>query len=316
MQRASTEPVSQRSKRAEAWPPLPLALWRDTYRTLHLYFQIVGKVKLALTPKTNQWWNVAFHLTANGLTTLPMPVDATGDVTVEIDFDFIHQVLLVKRSDGEERAIPLAPRSVKDFHRELFAALAELGVAVHIWPVPVEIPMTKPFTEDDEHRAYVPEHALRFWRVLRRVEPVLEVFRARYRGKCSPVHFFWGTCDLAVTRFSGRRAPPRAGSIIERDAYDEEVSSVGFWPGEDWAEVGATEAAFYAYAVPEPPGFSAAKVLPAEASYDPRLKELILPYEVVRAAPDPARAILDFAQSSYDAASTLGRWDRARLAYP
>ncbi len=278
--------------------------------------QIIGKVRLALTSKTNQWWNVPLYLTARGLTTSPMP---WGDRTFSIDLDFIDHEVVVQDSDGQRRALPLISRSVADFHRELFEVLGGMGIAVTIRPLPVECPSTTPFHEQTEVRTYDAAYAHRFWRILRSVEPVFERFRAGFRGKCSPVHFFWGSFDLAVTRFSGRRAPPRGTSIIERDAYDEECISVGFWPGDAWNALGGdvpVEASFYAYSVPEPPGFQSAAVRPRDARYDPRLREFVLPYEAARRAPNPAGAILDFAESTYAAGARLAGWDVASLAYP
>jgi len=294
------------------WPELSLSEWRDTYRTLHLYLQIIGKVRLALSPKLNQWWNVPLYVTARGLSTSAMPY---GDRTVQIDIDFITHELLVSASDGRREVLPLAPRTVADFHRRLFAMLHAIDVDVHIWPVPVEIALKTRFTDDTEHRTYVAEHAYRFWDVLRRVDHGFEQFRARFRGKCSPVHFFWGSFDLAVTRFSGRPAPERTGSIIERDAYDEEEISHGFWPGDAWAEENAQDAAFYAYCAPEPSGFSSARVKPDAAFYSDRFKEFLLPYEAVRTAADPQRTIVDFMQSTYEVGARLASWDRKSLEY-
>ncbi|MBV9948281.1 MAG: hypothetical protein JOZ69_15630 [Myxococcales bacterium] len=292
------------------WPDLRIDDWRDTYATLHLYTQIVGKIRLALTPKLNQWWNVTLYLTPRGLTTSPMPY---GERTLSIDFDFIDHQVVVLDSDGHVRKLRLTPLAVCDFHAALFAELAALDVHVRIGEKPQECPVTTPFDQDREHATYDAAAACRFWEALRRIEPVFQRFRARFRGKCSPVHFFWGACDLAVTRFSGRRAPERTGKV-EHDAYDEEVSSLGFWPGDPWS--GSSEAVFYSYTVPEPPGFPGAPVRPAGASYSATLKEFLLPYEAVRNAADPAGAILEFAQSTYDAGSTLAGWDRDALAYP
>jgi len=292
------------------WPELPVAAWRDTYATLLLYAQIVGKIRLALTPKMNEWWNVPLYVTTCGLTTSPMPYE---DRTMSIDFDFIEHQLRVHDSDGRLRTLPLVPRPVRDFYAALFAELAAIDVHVKIHPVPQECPVTIPFTDDAEHRSYERPRVRDLWEVLRRIEPVFQRFRARFRGKCSPVHFFWGAFDLAVSRFNGRRAPVRE-TMVERDAYDEEVISLGFWPGDPWT--GGTDAAFYSYTVPEPAGLSSQRVRPDAASFSAALKEFLLPYEEVRRSPDPAEAILDFAQSTYDAGSTLGGWDRAALAYP
>ncbi|MCU1282021.1 MAG: hypothetical protein JWM53_5567 [bacterium] len=236
-----------------------------------------------------------------------------GDRTLSIDFDFIDHQLLIRDSDGHTRVLPLVPRSVGDFYRALFAELAAIDVHVDIHLVPQECPVTVRFDDDVEHCSYDAGQAHRLWSAFRRVEPVFQTFRARFRGKCSPVHLFWGAFDLAVTRFCGRRAPLRKG-VIDRDAYDEEVISVGFWPGDPWT--GKTEAMFYAYTVPEPPGLAQQRVRPEAASYSDTFKEFVLPYDDVRRAPDPARAILEFAQSTYDAGSTLAAWDREALAYP
>jgi uncharacterized protein DUF5996 len=292
------------------WPELRIAAWRETYATLQLYAQIVGKIRLALTPKTNQWWNVPLYVTTRGLTTSPMPY---GDRTLSIDFDFIDHRVVIEDSDAHVRTLPLAPHAVCDFHDALFAELAAIDVHVRIGEAPQECPVTTPFREDEEHATYDRDQAYRFWQALQRIEPVFQTFRARFRGKCSPVHFFWGAFDLAVSRFNGRRAPPRKGKV-DRDAYDEEVISVGFWPGDPWT--GATEAVFYAYTVPEPAGLSKERVRPDAAFFSAAMKEFLLPYDEVRTSPDPAQAILEFAQSTYDAGSTLAGWDRDALAYP
>jgi hypothetical protein len=316
---ASLGPASERTNRTPgeryasamaSWPELRIAEWRDTYATLHLYAQIVGKIRLALTPKTNQWWNVPLYVTTRGLTTSPM---SYGERTLSIDFDFIDHLLRIQDSDAHVRTLVLAPRPVCDFHDALFTELAAIDVRVPISEAPQECPVTTPFRDDREHATYDGAQAHRVWQALRRIEPVFQTFRARFRGKCSPVHFFWGAFDLAVSRFNGRRAPPRKGKV-DSDAYDEEVISVGFWPGDPWT--GATEAVFYAYTVPEPPGLAQARVRPDAAFFSTGMKEFLLPYEAVRASPDPARAILEFAQSTYDAGSTLAGWDRDALAYP
>jgi len=293
-----------------AWPELPIVAWRDTYATLLLYTQIVGKIRLALTPKMNQWWNVPLYLTARGLTTSPM---AYRDRTLSIDFDFVDHQLLIQDSDGRSRRLPLFPRPVCGFYEAVFAELSALDVDVRIHPAPQECPVTTRFTEDVEHASYDPARAHDFWQVLRRVEPVFQTFRAGFRGKCSPVHFFWGGFDLAVSRFNGRRAPLREAKV-DRDAYDEEVISLGFWPGDPWK--GTTEAMFYSYTVPAPPGLSGQTVRPDAAFFSAELKEFLLPYDAVRRSSDPAKLILDFARSSYDAGSTLAGWDRQALAYP
>lgn len=294
----------------DSWPELSVAGWRDTYATLALYTQIVGKIRLALTPKLNEWWNVPLYVTTRGLTTSPMPY---RDRTVSIDFDLIDHQVIVRDSDGHSSVQPLLARAVCDFHRLLFGQLAAMGIEVEIHPTPQECPVIVPFTKDTEHCHYNPQQAHRIWRVLSRVEQVFQIFRARFRGKCSPVHLFWGSFDLAVTRFNGRRAPARAG-LIERDAYDEEVISLGFWPGDPWT--GATEALFYSYTIPAPPGLQGRPVRPEAAAFSEKLQEYVMPYDAVRRSPDPQRAILEFAESTYDAGATLAGWDRVALAYP
>jgi hypothetical protein len=292
------------------WPELRIADWRDTYATLLLYVQIVGKIRLALAPKLNQWWNVPLYVTPRGLTTSTMPY---VDRTLSIDFDFIEHRVVIQDSDGNIRSLPLAPAPVCAFHDALFQELASIGVEVRIAGAPQECPVTTLFADDREHASYDAIAVQQYWQALRRIEPVFQIFRSRFRGKCSPVHFFWGAFDLAVSRFNGRRAPRRKGRV-ERDAYDEEVISLGFWPGDPWT--GAAEAMIYSYTVPEPAGLPEHLVRPDAASFSPTLKEFVLPYEDVRRSSDPAAAILDFAQSTYDAGSTLAGWDRAALAYP
>jgi len=292
------------------WPELRIADWRDTYATLQLYAQIVGKIRLALTPKLNQWWNVTLQVTPRGLTTGAMPY---ADRSLSIDFDFIDHQVVVADSDGNVRRVRLAPAPVCDFHDALFAELAAIDVRIRIGGKPQECPVVTPFSEDREHSSYDAAAIARYWEALRRVEPVFQRFRARFRGKCSPVHFFWGACDLAVSRFNGRRAPLRKAKV-DRDAYDEEVISLGFWPGDPWT--GASEALFYSYTVPVPPGFPTRRVSPGAALFSDSLKEFVLPYEDVRRSSDPAGAILAFADSTYDAGATLAGWDKASLAYP
>jgi hypothetical protein len=294
----------------DPWPELRIAAWRDTYATLQLYAQIIGKIRLALTPKMNQWWNVPLYVTARGLTTSPMPY---GDRTLAIDFDFIDHQLLIQDSDAHVRTMPLVPRAVCDFYEGLFAELAAIDVRVRIAPVPQECPVTTHFSDDREHASYDRNQVHQCWQVLRRIEPVFQTFRARFRGKCSPVHFFWGAFDLAVSRFNGSREPARK-SLVDRDAYDEAVISLGFWPGDPWS--GATDATFYAYAVPEPAGLANQSVRPEAAFFSATLKEFLLPYDVVRSSSDPAAMILEFAQSTYDAGSTLAGWNREALTYP
>ncbi len=289
------------------WPSLPLASWRDTYETLHRWMQIPGKIKLARTPLVNHWWNAAFLVTPRGLTTGAIP-DPAG--SFEIAFDFVDHRLTVTTSGRARRELPLSPRSVSQFHEELVGALDSLGISVPIRTMPVEIPNPVRFEEDHHHAAYDREPVERLRRILSSSERVLQRFRSGYLGKCSPVHFFWGSFDLCVTRFSGRIAPPRAGAdAITREAYSHEVSSAGFWPGGP----GLEEPVFYSYAAPEPKGFRELPVRPAAARFDTTLGEYLLPYEAVAASPDPEADALAFFQSTYDAAAQTGRWDRPSL---
>jgi Family of unknown function (DUF5996) len=296
-------------ERDESWPTLPFNEWQATAETLHMWTQIVGKVRLKLTPWINHSWHVTLYVTSRGLTTSPIPYELQ---TFEINFDFIDHELRILKSDGGARVLKLRPQSVAEFYKAVMNALDELNLHVKIDNVPNEITDPIPFDEDQTHRSYDPEYANRFWRVLLQSTRVLTKFRSRFCGKCSPVHFFWGSFDLAVTRFSGRAAPPHPGGIphlpdrVTREAYAQEVSSVGFWPG----NAASPTPIFYSYAYPEPQGFAQAKVRPAEASYLAQLHEFILPYDVVRTASSPDDVLLDFAQSVYDAASTLGKWDR------
>jgi hypothetical protein len=299
----------------EAWPALPYEAWKDTYATLHMWTQVVGKVRLAQGPRINHWWGITLYVTPRGLTTSAIP---HGTRVFRIDFDFIDQRLRIEVSDGGIWELPLGPRSVADFHAEVMGALRELGVGVSIWTRPVEVPATIPFDRDREHRAYDPEQARRCWRILMQADRVLWEFRSRFLGKASPVHFFWGSFDLAATRFSGRRAPPHPGGVpnladwVTREAYSHEVSSAGFWPGGETLP----EPVFYAYAYPEPPGFAEFPIRPGAAYYHPEMREFILPYEAVRAAADPDATLLDVLQSSYEAAAGPGRWDRDALERP
>ena len=297
---------------SQVWPELNYADWKETCATLHMWTQIVGKIRLKLTPWINHSWHVTLYLTARGLTTSPIP---HGTDTFDIRFDFIDHQLRILKSDGAQKSIELKPRSVADFYKAVMTALDELKLPVKIDMLPNEIPDPIPFDRDDKHRSYDPEYANRFWRVLAQADRVFKTFRARFCGKCSPVHFFWGSFDLAVTRFSGRQAPPHPGGIphlpdaITREAYSQEVSSLGFWPGND----AVPQAIFYSYSYPEPKGFSEAKVKPEASLYNSQVKEFILPYDAVRSAKSPDDVLLDFAESTYDAASTLGNWDRAAL---
>jgi Family of unknown function (DUF5996) len=294
------------------WPALPFAEWKDTAVTLHMWTQIIGKIRLTLSPWTNHSWHVTLYVTSRGLTTSPIP---HGSVTFEIQFDFIDHQLLIDKSDGARRTIPLKPQSVAEFYRAVMKTLSDLELPVTINTVPNEIENPIPFDQDEEHRSYDREYANRFWRVLVQSDRVFKEFRSRFCGKCSPVHFFWGSFDLAVTRFSGRAAPQHPGGVphlpdeITREAYSQEVSSLGFWPG----NAAAPTPLFYSYAYPEPPGFSGAKIQADAAFYEAKLHEFILPYDAVRTAEKPDQILLDFAQSAYDAASKLGKWDRAAL---
>ena len=297
----------------ERWPALPYAAWKDTRDTLHLWTQVVGKVRLALTPWLNHSWHVALYLTARGLTTSPIPWRGGS---LQIDFDFIDHVLWLRTSDGQYRQLMLAPMPVAEFYASLMVALGELGIAVELNRMPCEIPNCIAFDQDELHCAYDADYANRFWRVLAATHDVMARFRTGFLGKVSPVHFFWGSFDLAVTRFSGRRAPRHPGGVphlpdaVAQEAYSHEVSSAGFWPGGGGP---IDYAAFYAYAYPAPEGFAAAKVSPAEAFYAKEVGEFLLPYDTVRAAADPDAALMDFLQSTYAAAADLGKWDRAAL---
>lgn len=296
----------------EDWPALPLEAWQDTFSTLHLWTQAVGKVRLARMPWTNHSWHVTSYVTVRGLTTSPMPY---GSRAFQIDFDFVDHCLRVATSDGAQAGFSLEPQSVASFYRRLLETLHGLGIDVRISPVPSEIPEAIPFDADEVHRAYDPEYANRFWRVLVQADRVFQAFRARFIGKCSPVHYFWGAGDLAVTRFSGRRAPLHPGGIpnladwVTREAYSHEVSSAGFWPG--GGAIG--DAAFYSYAYPEPEGFSRAPVAPAAAYYSAELREFILPYAAVRESGSADERLLEFLQTTYEAAADLGAWDREGL---
>jgi hypothetical protein len=297
-----------------AWPPLPLGDWADTYGTLHRWMQMVGKTRLALAPTQNHWWHVTLYVTARGLGTSPIPYDGSS---FEIEFDFLDHRLLTRTSEGSTRSIPLAPRSVADFYDEYIRMLAALGIAARIWPVPVEMTDRLPFTQDRAHAAYDGDAAQRCWRILAQADRVLKQFRGRFLGKSSPSHFWWGSFDLSCTRFSGRPAPPHPGGVpncpdyVTREAYSHECISAGWWPGSVGGPV--AEPAFYAYAYAEPAGYPDAPMRPAAAAYHPALRDWILPYEAVRNAPDPDRMLLEFLQSTYQAAAEHGGWDRAQL---
>jgi len=293
------------------WPALPFQEWKETSETLHMWTQIVGKIRLALTPWTNHSWHVTLYLTARGLTTSPIPFGAR---VFEIRFDFVSHELRVITDDGGLKVIPLAPQSVAQFYRAVLGALRELGIEAHFSTTPNEVQDPIPFDQDEKHAAYDREYANRFWRALLQSDRVFKKFRADFCGKCSPVHFFWGSFDLAVTRFSGRPAPQHPGGVphlpdsVAREAYSHEVSSAGFWPGAE----AFPRAAFYSYAYPEPAGFRDRKITHGGA-FDPTLGEFILPYERVRVAPNPDQLILDFYQSTYVIGATLAGWDRAAL---
>jgi hypothetical protein len=293
----------------ERWPALPLEAWQDTYATLHMWMQVVGKVALALATPINHSWAIAFHMTSRGITT---GILHHGTRTFAIRFDFIDHQLVIEASDGERRVLPLASRTVADFYREVMASLEAMKLGVRIWPMPVEIPEPIRFDEDTIHRSYDPVFANRAWRILLDVHRIFTASRSNFVGKASPVHFFWGAFDLAVTRFSGRPAPPREGPAFMREAYSHEVISHGFWPGNAMMP----EPVFYSYAVPEPQGLKSARVQPEGAYWHQDLSEFILPYDAVRRASSPEKMIAAFVSSVYDAAATLGKWDRAALDRP
>lgn len=296
----------------EPWPSLPLEAWAETYATLHLWTQIVGKVRLVQSPWLNHSWHVPLYVTARGLTTSPIP---HGGRTFQIDFDFVAHKLVLQTSDGGTGHFALEPQSVAEFYRRLMAELAKLALPVDIYRRPNEVADPIPFDQDEVHRAYDPEYANRFWRILLQADRVFKEFRVRFTGKCSPVHFFWGAPDLAVSRFSGRRAPEHPGGVpnlpdwVAREAYSHEVSSCGFWPGGGPIPY----AAFYSYVYPEPAGFSTTPIKPSDAFYSPDLGEFILPYDVVRQSESPDSTLLDFLQSTYEAAANLAEWDRGSL---
>jgi hypothetical protein len=297
---------------AADWPALPFAEWADTCATLHLWTQIVGKIRLAHTPTVNHWWNVPLYVNGRGLTTSPIHLGSRG---FQIDFDFIEHRLKIMTCAGDMETIVLVPRSVADFHAELMGRLRVLDLETHIWTMPVEIPDAIPFETDHEHTSYDPEYVSRFWRILVQVDRLLHRFRSGFIGKVSPVHFFWGSFDMAVTRFSGRTAPamtgdsPNLGAWVMREAYSHEVSSCGFWPGNG----GFGQAAFYAYAYPEPAGFGQFRINQDATRYDPDLGQFILPYDAVRKARDPDDEVMRYLQGTYEAAADLGGWDRAAL---
>ena len=294
---------------ADEWPALPYEAWKDTYATLHMWSQVVGKAALKVAPPINHSWAIALQVTARGLATRSLP---HGRRTFTMAFDFIDHQLLIERSDGARRTLPLAPQTVADFYRAVMAALEDLELPVRIWSMPVEIPSPIRFEEDTQHHSYDPEYANRFWRLLVQIERVFTERRCHFVGKCSPVHFFWGSFDLAVSRFSGRTAPPREGPVFMREAYSHEVISHGFWPGSG----PVLEPAFYAYAVPEPEGLKTAPIEPAAAYYHAAMGEFVLPYEAVRTSASPAQALAAFVDSTYRQAATLAGWDRQALERP
>jgi hypothetical protein len=301
--------------RAEHWPSLPFAAWAETYATLHLWTQIVGKVRLVQTPWTNHSWHVTLYVTGRGLTTSPIPYGAR---TFQIDFDFIDHEVVVSSSDGRTARIRLRAEPVSAFYRALMGQMAALDIRVDIARRPNEVPDPVPFDRDDAPRAYDPEYANRFWRALVQADRVFKIFRARFIGKSSPVHFFWGAPDLAVTRFSGRPAPVHPGGIqnlpdrVTQEAYSHEVSSCGFWAGGGSVQ----SPVFYSYAYPEPSGFSTARVQPDAAFYSAGFREFMLPYDAVRESASPDDTLLDFLQTTYSAAADLGGWDRRALERP
>lgn len=289
------------------WPSLPLQEWKDTYATLHLWTQIVGKIRASRTPVVNHFWNCTLYVSAHGLTTSLIPAES---LNFEMEFDFIHHNLAIRADDGRTKAISLYPRSVADFYREVLSALTAMGIQTKIRAIPDEIPNPIPFAEDNTHASYDPEYANRLWRILVQINRVFQEFRAGFVGKCSPVHFFWGSFDLAVTRFSGRRAPVRDGAdTITREAYSHEVSSAGFWPGSG----SILAPAFYSYAAPAPEGYGKQQLLPSSAHYDNQMSEFILMYDDVRNSEFPEKTLMQFLSSTYEAAAETGKWDRKEL---
>lgn len=291
----------------ENWPSLPLEEWKDTCATLHMWTQIVGKIRLVQSPLVNHWWNVTLYVTARGLTTSPIPYGARY---FEIEFDFIDHQLIIKTCEGDTRSLILAPRSVAAFYTDVMAALRSLGLEVSINTMPQEVPNPIPFPEDEVHASYDAHYANRFWRILFQTDKVLKEFRSRFIGKVSPVHFFWGSFDMAVTRFSGRLAPARVGAdLITREAYSHEVISHGFWPG--GGDVKGP--AFYSYTAPEPEGLGLQTIRPEQAFYKKEMSQFLLMYDDVRELERPEDALMEFCQSTYDAGANLASWDRSTL---
>jgi hypothetical protein len=304
---------SDQTRSEEPWPQLPLAPWQDTYATLHRWLQVVGKIRLARMPWINHSWHVPLYISARGLTTGLMPAPDGGE-SFQIELDFIEHRLRIDVTDGRRRELTLEPMTVAAFYTQLFTTLRELAIDVTVNPMPNEIPDATRLDRDAEHASYDADAAHRFWRALVAMEPPFTRFRARFKGKCSPVHFFWGSFDLAVTRFSGRAAPPHPGGVpglpdwVTREAYSEEVSSAGFWPGGG----PMPQPVFYSYAYPTPEGFAQANVEPADAFFSEALGEFVLPYDAVRQAANPDQALLAFLQSTYEAAADAAGWDRAK----
>jgi hypothetical protein len=288
------------------WPELVWEEWKDTFATLHMWSQIVGKIRLEQTPLVNHWWNVPLYVSARGLTTSAMPYK---DRVFEIEFDFIDHKLRIDCSDGATKSLALRPQTVADFYRDVMQALRDLDIEIKIWPTPVEIPNPIRFDEDTVHSSYDADYANRFWRALVRIDEVFKEFRGRFIGKVSPVHFWWGSFDHAVTRFSGRTAPPREGADkITIEAYSHENISHGFWPGGN-----GVQAAFYSYTAPEPAGLDQSQIKPSAGFYSQEMKEFLMPYDAVRTSEDPAGALMDFLQSTYEAGANLAKWDRKAL---
>lgn len=307
---AMQDPHLYTSRAKAPLPDIPLDEWQETCTTLHLWTQIVGKIRLALSPMMNHWWQVTLYMTARGLSTSPM---FAGREILQIEFDFVEHTLRVQSDSGETRTFPLGGHSVAAFYRDVLSSLHELGADVKIWPLPVEVAEQIPFDQDEKHASYDPDAAHRFWQVLLQVDRVMKVFRSRFCGKASPVHFFWGSFDLATTRFSGRSAPPNekayhVAQSVTQEAYCAECSSCGFWPGE-----GLGEPAFYAYHYPEPRGYAQYQIRPADAYYHPTLREFILPYKAIRQLPDWETVLLSFFQSTYEAGAYSAKWDRDTL---